>query len=103
LDEYIADTMNILKESPDITEVLEERVKPLRLAEPNRVRTISITSRERSAAKLCINLAAAVVCGACLPMIAAFRHEAKMKVERGSAALDRFRNIILQTVFKEQK
>jgi hypothetical protein len=26
-----------------------------------------------------------------------------MKVERGAAALDRFRNIIFQTVFKESK
>ena len=27
----------------------------------------------------------------------------RMKVERGPAALDRFKNIVFQTVFKEQK
>jgi uncharacterized oxidoreductase len=33
LDEFIAETMNILKSSPDATEICVERVKPLRSAE----------------------------------------------------------------------
>jgi uncharacterized oxidoreductase len=35
LDEFIAETMNILKSSPDATEICVERVKPLRFAECN--------------------------------------------------------------------
>jgi uncharacterized oxidoreductase len=35
LDEFIAETMNILKNSPDATEICVERVKPLRFAERN--------------------------------------------------------------------
>jgi uncharacterized oxidoreductase len=35
LDEFIAETMNILKNSPDAIEVCVERVKPLRFAECN--------------------------------------------------------------------
>jgi uncharacterized oxidoreductase len=35
LEEYIAETMRILKDSPDTTEVLVERVKPMRFAERN--------------------------------------------------------------------
>jgi uncharacterized oxidoreductase len=35
LKDYIAETMNILKTSPDSTEICVERVKPLRFAEPN--------------------------------------------------------------------
>ncbi len=33
LEDFIAETMNILETSPDVTEVLVERVKPLRFAE----------------------------------------------------------------------
>ena len=33
LDEYIAETMSILKNSPDATEILVERAKPMRFAE----------------------------------------------------------------------
>jgi uncharacterized oxidoreductase len=35
LEEFIAETMNILKSSPDATEICVERVKPLRFAERN--------------------------------------------------------------------
>ena len=35
LNEFIAETMNILKSSPDATEICVERVKPLRFAERN--------------------------------------------------------------------
>jgi uncharacterized oxidoreductase len=35
LDEFIAETMDILKSSPDATEICVERVKPLRFAESN--------------------------------------------------------------------
>ena len=35
LDEFIAETMNILKSSPEATEICVERVKPLRFAECN--------------------------------------------------------------------
>lgn len=35
LKDYIAETMSILKTSPDATEILVERVKPLRFAEAN--------------------------------------------------------------------
>jgi uncharacterized oxidoreductase len=35
LDEFISETMNILKNSPDATEICVERVKPLRFAERN--------------------------------------------------------------------
>ena len=35
LEEFIAETMNILKSSPDATEICVERVKPLRFAECN--------------------------------------------------------------------
>lgn len=35
LKDYIAETMHILKTSPDATEILVERVKPLRFAEAN--------------------------------------------------------------------
>jgi uncharacterized oxidoreductase len=35
LEEFIAETMNILKNSPDATEICVERVKPLRFAERN--------------------------------------------------------------------
>jgi uncharacterized oxidoreductase len=35
LKEFIAETMNILKNSPDATEICVERVKPLRFAEAN--------------------------------------------------------------------
>jgi uncharacterized oxidoreductase len=33
LAEFIAETMSILRNSPDVTEICVERVKPLRLAE----------------------------------------------------------------------
>jgi uncharacterized oxidoreductase len=33
LDEFIAETMKILKKSPNATEICVERVKPLRFAE----------------------------------------------------------------------
>jgi uncharacterized oxidoreductase len=33
LDEFIAETMNILKSSPDAAEICVERVKPLRSAD----------------------------------------------------------------------
>lgn len=35
LEDFIAETMNILKTSPDTTEICVERVKPLRFAEAN--------------------------------------------------------------------
>ena len=35
LKDFIAETMNILKTSPDATEICVERVKPLRFAEAN--------------------------------------------------------------------
>jgi len=35
--DYIAETMNILKTSPNATEICVERVKPLRFAEANGV------------------------------------------------------------------
>jgi uncharacterized oxidoreductase len=35
LDEFVAETMNILKNSPEATEICVERVKPLRFAERN--------------------------------------------------------------------
>jgi len=35
LQEFIAETMKILKDSPDVTEICVERVKPLRFAERN--------------------------------------------------------------------
>ena len=35
LKDFIAGTMNILKTSPDTTEICVERVKPLRFAEAN--------------------------------------------------------------------
>jgi uncharacterized oxidoreductase len=35
LKDFIAETMNILKTSPDTTEICVERVKPLRFAEAN--------------------------------------------------------------------
>jgi uncharacterized oxidoreductase len=35
LDEFIIEVMNILKNSPDATEILVERVKPLHFAEKN--------------------------------------------------------------------
>jgi uncharacterized oxidoreductase len=36
LEDFIAETMNILKTSPDATEICVERVKALRVAEANR-------------------------------------------------------------------
>ena len=35
LDEYLAETMHLLQTQPDATEILVERVKPLRFAEKN--------------------------------------------------------------------
>ncbi len=35
LEDFICETMNILKTSPDATEICVERVKPLRFAEAN--------------------------------------------------------------------